>query len=126
MNCRLGCVEQRSIVHAIAFLVAEMLFASAESLFENEREPVNAKIYMHGDLSWSDFKIMISRSTTPDMAKTVAKIEEFLAQQHRNSIRALSSLRPQNPLPTGDVMSSLSAPVCPGSQVGDKEDSKDG
>lgn len=97
---------------------------STDSLFEQEREPVNAKIYMHGDLAWNDFKIMICRSTTPDMVKMVAKIQEFVAQQHRNSIRALSSLRPHIPLITGDVMSSLSSPVSTGSQV--KEENKDG
>lgn len=95
-----------------------------DSLFEQEREPVNAKIYMHGDLAWNDFKIMICRSTTPDIVKMVAKIQEFVAQQHRNSIRALSSLRPHIPLITGDVMSSLSTPVSTGSQV--KEENKDG
>ena len=85
---------------------------------------MNAKIYMHGDLAWNDFKIMICRSTTPDIVKMVAKIQEFVAQQHRNSIRALSSLRPHIPLITGDVMSSLSTPVSTGSQV--KEENKDG
>lgn len=85
---------------------------------------MNAKIYMHGDLAWNDFKIMICRSTTPDIVKMVAKIQEFVAQQHRNSIRALSALRPHIPLITGDVMSSLSTPVSTGSQV--KEENKDG
>ena len=100
--------------------------SSLDNLFEQEREPVNAKIYMHGDLSWTDFKVMICRSTTPDMVKMIAKIQEFLAQQHRNSIRALSSLRPQAPLIAGDVMSSLSYPVSAGSQVSGKEENKDG
>ena len=87
---------------------------------------MNAKIYMHGDLAWKDFKIMICRSTTPDLVKMIAKIQEFLAQQHRNSIRALSSLRPQVPIIMGDVMSSLSSPVSTGPQVAGKEENKDG
>ena len=87
---------------------------------------MNAKIYMHGDLAWNDFKFMICRSTTPDMVKMIAKIQEFVTQQHRNSIRALSSLRPQIPLITGDVMSSLSSPVSTASPVGGKEENKDG
>lgn len=95
-------------------------------MFEQEREPVNAKIYMHGDLAWNDFKIMICRSTTPDMVKMIAKIQEFVAQQHRNSIRALSSLRPHITYITGDVMSSLSSPVSTGSPAVGKEENKDG
>ena len=104
-------------VHAVYF---------ADNLFETEREPVNAKIYVHGDLEWNDFKIMICRSTTPDMVKMVAKIQEFLAQQHRNGIRALSSLRPHAPLTMGDVMSSLSSPVASNSQASAKEGNTDG
>lgn len=99
---------------------------STDNLFETEREPVNAKIYVHGDLEWNDFKIMICRSTTPDMVKMVAKIQEFLAQQHRNGIRALSSLRPHAPLTMGDVMSSLSSPVASNSQASAKEGNTDG
>lgn len=87
---------------------------------------MNAKIYVHGDLEWNDFKIMICRSTTPDMVKMVAKIQEFLAQQHRNGIRALSSLRPHAPLTMGDVMSSLSSPVASNSQASAKEGNTDG
>ena len=98
----------------------------ADNLFETEREPVNAKIYVHGDLEWNDFKIMICRSTTPDMVKMVAKIQEFLAQQHRNGIQALSSLRPHAPLTMGDVMSSLSSPVASNSQASAKEGNTDG
>lgn len=101
----------RFLCHHLAYL------PFSDNLFEQEREPVNAKIYMHGDLAWNDFKIMICRSTTPDMVKMIAKIQEFIAQQHRNSIRALSSLRPHIPLTMGDVMSSLSSPVSTGSQV---------
>jgi len=99
---------------------------STDNLFEQEREPVNAKIYMHGDLAWNDFKIMICRSTTPDMVKMIAKIQEFVAQQHRNSIRALSSLRPHITYIAGDVMSSLSSPVSTGSPAAGKEGNKDG
>jgi len=98
----------------------------SDNLFEQEREPVNAKIYMHGDLAWNDFKIMICRSTTPDMVKMIAKIQEFVAQQHRNSIRALSSLRPHITYIAGDVMSSLSSPVSTGSSAVCKEENKDG
>lgn len=81
---------------------------------------------MHGDLAWNDFKIMICRSTTPDMVKMIAKIQEFVAQQHRNSIRALSSLRPHITYITGDVMSSLSSPVSTGSPAVGKEENEDG
>lgn len=107
-------------------VVVNFFLSFTDNLFEQEREPVNAKIYMHGDLAWNDFKIMICRSTTPDMVKMIAKIQEFVAQQHRNSIRALSSLRPHIPLIAGDVMSSLSSPVSTGSSVGSKEENKDG
>ncbi|XP_048589365.1 transmembrane protein KIAA1109 homolog isoform X3 [Nematostella vectensis] len=87
---------------------------STDVLFEGERdEPVKAKIFMHGDLCWTDFKLMISRSTTPDLVKMTAKIQDFFTQQHRNSIRALSTLRPPTQYNTMNILSSLTEPVAP-------------
>ena len=93
-----------SVVTSLApiYLFSFLYFAD----FENEREPVNAKIYMHGELTWTDFKVMISRSTTPDFVKMITKIQEFFTQQHRNSMRALSTLRPHAPLTSGDMIRS--------------------
>ena len=101
-------------------------YNAVDSLFGNEREePVNAKIYMHGELAWNDLKVMICRSTTPDFLKMISKIQEFFAQQHRNSMRALSSLNTPS-LRSGNIMSQLSAPINAQSLKKEKIGKKDG
>lgn len=51
-------------------------------------------MFAHGELGWDKFHIMISRSTTPDIFKMVAKIEEFITMQFNSSRRALSAIGP--------------------------------
>lgn len=46
-----------------------------------------AMIFMHGDLSWDQLQIMISRSTTVDLLKMYYKLEEFFTQQFKSSKR---------------------------------------
>ncbi|XP_074650444.1 bridge-like lipid transfer protein family member 1 [Tubulanus polymorphus] len=53
-----------------------------------------AVIFVHGDLEWDKFHLMISRSTTPDLAKMASKLEEFFAQQFDSSRRVLSTIGP--------------------------------
>lgn len=79
-----------------------------DTLLASDKEtPITYKIYVRADMSWTDFKLMISRSTTPDFIKMIAKIQEFFTQQHRNSLRALSTLRNPTPLATGAILSNL-------------------
>lgn len=51
-------------------------------------------MFAHGELGWDQFHTMISRSTTPDIFKMVAKIEEFITMQFNSSRRALSAIGP--------------------------------
>ena len=53
-----------------------------------------ALIFVHGDLKWDKFHLMISRSTTPDLIKIVNKLEEFFTQQLTSSKRVLSAFGP--------------------------------
>ncbi|XP_076826116.1 bridge-like lipid transfer protein family member 1 isoform X2 [Clavelina lepadiformis] len=46
-------------------------------------------VFVPGDVGWENFSLAISRSTTPDVIKMLAKLEEFFTQQFQN----LSSLR---------------------------------
>lgn len=52
-----------------------------------------ALIFIHGDLTWDQFQMLISKSTTPDILKTIAKLEEFFTQQFHSSKRVFSSLQ---------------------------------
>ena len=52
----------------------------------------STEIYINCDSSWDELQIIISRSTTPDIIKMTAKLEDFFDQQHRSGVRALSSL----------------------------------
>ncbi|XP_055837347.1 bridge-like lipid transfer protein family member 1 isoform X6 [Episyrphus balteatus] len=54
-----------------------------------------ATILIHGDLSWDQLQIMISKSTTADLLKMYYKLEEFFTQQFKSSKRVFSSLEPR-------------------------------
>ncbi|XP_054742980.1 bridge-like lipid transfer protein family member 1 isoform X5 [Anastrepha obliqua] len=54
-----------------------------------------AIIFIHGDLSWDQLQIMISKSTTADLLKMYYKLEEFFTQQFKSSKRVFSSLEPR-------------------------------
>lgn len=49
-----------------------------------------ATIFMHGNLTWDQLQIMISKSTTADLLKMFNKLEEFFSQQFNSSKRAFS------------------------------------
>ncbi|XP_036364401.1 transmembrane protein KIAA1109 homolog isoform X4 [Octopus sinensis] len=53
-----------------------------------------AILFVHGTLDWDKFHIMISRSTTPDLLKMAAKLEEFFTTYLTNSKRVLSAFGP--------------------------------
>ncbi|XP_021348394.1 uncharacterized protein KIAA1109-like [Mizuhopecten yessoensis] len=53
-----------------------------------------AFLFAHGDLRWDQFHLMLSRSTTPDIIKMIAKIEEFVTMQFTSSKRVLSAFGP--------------------------------
>lgn len=52
-------------------------------------------ILVHGDLSWDQLQIMISKSTTADLLKMFYKLEEFFSQQFKSSKRVFSNLEPR-------------------------------
>ncbi|XP_071088521.1 bridge-like lipid transfer protein family member 1 [Haliotis cracherodii] len=57
----------------------------------------SAYLFVNGDLHWDQFHLMISRSTTPDLIKLVAKLDEFFTQQLTSSKRVLSAFGPIPP-----------------------------
>ncbi|XP_037753082.1 transmembrane protein KIAA1109 homolog isoform X20 [Chelonia mydas] len=62
-----------------------------------------SEIFVHGDLKWDIFQVMISRSTTPDLIKIGMKLQEFFTQQFDTSKRALSTWGPVPYLPPKTV-----------------------
>ncbi|XP_018416620.1 PREDICTED: uncharacterized protein KIAA1109 homolog, partial [Nanorana parkeri] len=64
-------------------------------------------IFIHGDLQWDIFQVMISRSTTPDLIKIGMKLQEFFTQQFDTSKRALSTWGPVQYLPPKTVVTNL-------------------
>ncbi|XP_050415172.1 bridge-like lipid transfer protein family member 1 [Patella vulgata] len=67
----------------------------------------SAYLFVNGDLSWDQFHIMISRSTTPDLIKLVSKLEEFFTQQLTSSKRVLSAFGPLSSKPNTQRHSKL-------------------
>ncbi|XP_031358006.1 transmembrane protein KIAA1109 isoform X3 [Photinus pyralis] len=61
---------------------------SSSGTFIPTRRP--ASIFVHGDLSWDQLQIMISKSSTADLLKMFNKLEEFFSQQFNSSKRAFS------------------------------------
>ena len=47
-----------------------------------------------GDLTWDQFQMLISKSTTADLLKILNKLEEFFSQQFKSSKKLFSSLEP--------------------------------
>ncbi|XP_053786570.1 bridge-like lipid transfer protein family member 1 isoform X10 [Desmodus rotundus] len=66
-----------------------------------------SEIFVHGDLKWDIFQVMISRSTTPDLIKIGMKLQEFFTQQFDTSKRALSTWGPVPYLPPKAVPNNL-------------------
>ncbi|XP_037098160.1 transmembrane protein KIAA1109 homolog isoform X2 [Syngnathus acus] len=58
-----------------------------------------SEVFVHGDLQWDIFQVIISRSTTPDLIKIGMKLQEFFTQQFDTSKRALSTWGPGPYLP---------------------------
>lgn len=55
-----------------------------------------ALIFIHSHLVWDQVQILMSKSTTPDITKICAKLDEFFTQQFHSSVRVLSSLEPSS------------------------------
>ena len=55
-----------------------------------------ALIFIHSRLVWDQLQILMSKSTTPDITKICAKLEEFFTQQFHSSVRVLSALEPSS------------------------------
>ncbi|XP_039176154.1 transmembrane protein KIAA1109 homolog isoform X4 [Crotalus tigris] len=66
-----------------------------------------SEIFVHGDLKWDIFQVMISRSTTPDLIKIGMKLQEFFTQQFDTSKRALSTWGPVPYFPSKTVVSNV-------------------
>ncbi|XP_069098559.1 bridge-like lipid transfer protein family member 1 isoform X3 [Pleurodeles waltl] len=66
-----------------------------------------SEIFVHGDLQWDIFQVMISRSTTPDLIKIGMKLQEFFTQQFDTSKRALSTWGPGPYLPPKTVVNTI-------------------
>ncbi|XP_053317388.1 bridge-like lipid transfer protein family member 1 [Spea bombifrons] len=64
-------------------------------------------IFIHGDLQWDIFQVMISRSTTPDLIKIGMKLQEFFTQQFDTSKRALSTWGPVPYIPPKAVVTNV-------------------
>ncbi|XP_046874417.1 transmembrane protein KIAA1109 homolog isoform X3 [Hypomesus transpacificus] len=70
---------------------------SGDTVEDSQSE--KSEIFVHGDLQWDIFQVIISRSTTPDLIKIGMKLQEFFTQQFDTSKRALSTWGPVPYLP---------------------------
>lgn len=69
--------------------------AALKDEWKTNPQMINAMIFIHGDLSWDQLQIMISKSTTADILKMYFKLEEFFTQQFKSSKRVFTNLDPQ-------------------------------
>uniref|UniRef100_A0A1A9W3M5 Bridge-like lipid transfer protein family member 1 C-terminal domain-containing protein n=1 Tax=Glossina brevipalpis TaxID=37001 RepID=A0A1A9W3M5_9MUSC len=104
LELRLEYMGTSVLMMRISSFSAAMKDESKTSLLKNESGignhycndgPNNAKIFIHGNLSWDQLQIMISKSTTADLLKMYYKLEEFFMQQFKSSKRVFSSLEPR-------------------------------
>ncbi|XP_064482137.1 bridge-like lipid transfer protein family member 1 [Ornithodoros turicata] len=52
-----------------------------------------ALLFVHGHIHWDQVQLLLSKSTTSDLVKMYAKLEEFFSQQLHSGKRVFSSLR---------------------------------
>lgn len=52
-------------------------------------------VFIHGDMTWDQLQLMISKSTTVDLLKMHCKLEEFFSQQFKSSKYVFSTLQVQ-------------------------------
>lgn len=52
-----------------------------------------ALLFVHGQVHWDQLQLLLSKSTTSDLVKMYAKLEEFFSQQLHSGKRVFSSLR---------------------------------
>lgn len=57
-----------------------------------------AMVFIHGDMTWDQLQLMISKSTTVDLLKMHCKLEEFFSQQFKSSKYVFSTLQVQENL----------------------------
>ncbi|KAM4709465.1 bridge-like lipid transfer protein family member 1 [Discoglossus pictus] len=69
-------------------------------------------IFIHGDLKWDIFQVMISRSSTPDLIKIGMKLQEFFTQQFDTSKRALSTWGPVPYVPPKTLVTNVEKSSC--------------
>ncbi|CAH1776489.1 unnamed protein product [Owenia fusiformis] len=82
----MGRTSQLEVSLADEWRVGDM--GSDDELLATKRP---ALIFVHGELQWDKFHLMISKSTTPDLIKMVSKVEEFFIQQLHSSKRVFSN-----------------------------------
>lgn len=89
-------------------------FSSRTSTDHPTKRP--ALIFIHSQLAWDQLQILMSKSTTPDIMKMIAKVEEFFSQQFRSSKRVLSSLQPSRSFNRSSSFKTKSRKHAPGVQ----------
>ncbi|GAB0095271.1 Protein KIAA1109 [Sergentomyia squamirostris] len=98
MSIKLMALELRLDYMGTSVLMTRIssLNAAMEDKWENSKEPKRPSIILiHGDLSWDQLQVLISKSTTADLLKMFYKLEEFFSQQFKSSKRVFSSLEPK-------------------------------
>ncbi|XP_065578984.1 bridge-like lipid transfer protein family member 1 isoform X2 [Artemia franciscana] len=101
LNCRLDYMGSSTLVSRISSLTASIKDEwRLDNLDERRSAPesVRTAILLNGDLSWDQFQMLISRSTTVDVIKMYIKLEEFFLQQFRSSRKLFSNIQqPKRP-----------------------------
>lgn len=73
--------------------------------------PRPAMVFIHGDLSWDQLQLLISKSTNVDLLKMHCKLEEFFSQQFKSSKWVFSTLNETGPLPSTHKSTKSKKPV---------------
>ena len=71
----------------------DQFFAYKDSSPRSSPTDVRTEIKVDGNVGWNKLKIVMSRSTTPDLIKMVGKLQDFFSQQQRSGMHAFASKR---------------------------------
>jgi hypothetical protein len=72
-------------------LLSKLVKAKGLVLDGSERDNPMPKVNANCELTWGDFYLFLSRSTTPHLIQGSRKVQDFIQQQIKSGSEALSS-----------------------------------
>ena len=78
----------------LSLIEEEHVLSYKESASKTYLAETGTEIKVDGKVGWDKLKVVMSRSTTPDLIKMFGKLQDFFSQQQRSGMHAFAAKRP--------------------------------